>query len=149
MRLLFNLSVLLLILPVIANDAEAGGRPLDAILTGNAEVPGPGDEDGGGVMNLTLNSGQEEICWELTVSDIMPPNRAHIHRGEAGTNGGVVVFFFDTVIPTPIPVPENLSGCVDVPRSLIKEIRSTPESFYVNVHNEQYPAGAIRGQLMK
>lgn len=149
MRFLFNLAVLILIVPVIASDAEAGGRPLSAILTGDAEVPGPGDEDGGGVMNLTLNSGQEEICWELTVNDIMPPNRAHIHRGEAGTNGGVEVFFFDTVIPTPIPVPENLSGCVDVPRSLIKEIRSTPESFYVNVHNEQYPAGAIRGQLMK
>lgn len=146
---IFYLFALFLILPVVAGDALAGGRPLSAILTGDAEVPRPGDADGGGVMDLTLNSGQEEICWELVVTDIMPPSRAHIHRGEAGTNGGVEVFFFDTVIPTPIPVPENLSGCVDVPRGLIKEIRSAPESFYVNVHNEQYPAGAIRGQLMR
>lgn len=142
-------AALFVILPVIAGDAVAGGRPLSAILTGDAEVPGPGDADGGGVMELTLNSGREEICWDLMVSDIMPPNRAHIHRGEAGTNGGVEVFFFDTVIPTPIPVPENLSGCVDVPRALIKEIRKAPQSFYINVHNEQFPAGAIRGQLMK
>jgi len=144
-----NLAVLVFILPLIAGDAFAGGRPLSAILTGDAEVPGPGDEVGGGVMDLTLNSGQEEICWELTVSGIMTPNRAHIHRGEAGTNGGVEVFFFDTVIPTPIPVPGNLSGCVDVPRALIKEIRLAPGAFYINVHNEQFPAGAIRGQLMK
>lgn len=144
-----HLAALVLILPTIAGDALAGGRPLSAILTGDAEVPGPGDEDGGGVMNLTLNSGLQEICWELTVSDIMAPTRAHIHRGVAGTNGGVEVFFFDTVIATPIPVPEDLSGCVDVARALIKEIRSAPESFYVNIHNEQFPAGAIRGQLMK
>lgn len=150
MRYFFiHLAALFILLPAVTADVMAGGRPLNAILTGDAEVPGPGDADGGGVMNLTLNSGQQEICWELTVNDIMPPSRAHIHRGEAGTNGGVEVFFFDTVIPTPIPVPEDLSGCVDVARALIKEIRSSPESFYVNIHNEQFPAGAIRGQLMK
>jgi hypothetical protein len=126
--------------------AIAAGTPMSAILSGENEV-GPGDPDGAGVMAMTLNSGQEEICWELVVEDIDAPTRAHIHRGEAGTNGPFVVFFFDTVISEPIPIPEDLSGCVDVPRDLVKEIRKNPAAFYVNVHNEAFPAGAVRGQL--
>ena len=147
-----NLMTLIAAFVVLASavgSATAGGRPLTAILTGAAEVPGPGDEDGSGVMELTLNPGQKEICWELTVEKIDPPTRAHIHQGEAGTNGGVVVFFFDTVIPTPIPVPSPLSGCVDVDRSLIRDIIKRPSGYYINVHNEAFPPGAIRGQLMK
>ena len=141
--------VLSLGLLIFDSPISAGGRPLSATLSGAAEVPGPGDPDGSGVMNLTLNSGQEEICFELTVTDIAPPTRAHIHRGVAGQNGGVVVFFFDTVIDPPIPVPEDLQGCVDVPRDLVKEIRKSPSDFYINIHNADFPAGALRGQLEK
>ena len=108
----------------------------------------PGDPDGFGSMQLTLNQGQGEICWELEVADIQSPARAHIHSGPAGVNGPVVVFFFDLVIPNPIPVA--FEGCVDgLDEDLIKDIRQSPENYYINVHNAEYPAGAIRGQLSK
>lgn len=127
----------LLVSPV----AMAGGTPIIAILSGANEVP-PGDPDGAGLMSMTLNSGQEEICWELVVEDIDSPTRAHIHQGLAGSNGPIVVAFFDFV-----EIPEDLSSCVAVERNLVKEIRRNPSGFYVNVHTEDFPGGAIRGQL--
>lgn len=143
--MLFALVAALMMLAAVP--AAAGGRPLAADLNGPNEVT-PGDPDGTGTMHLTLNQGQGEICWDLDVADIESPTRAHIHAGEAGVNGPVVVFFFDLVIPEPIPVA--FGGCVDgVDDDLIKDIRQNPQNYYINVHNDEFPAGAIRGQLSK
>ena len=124
---------------------SAGGRPLDATLTGTAEVPGPGDSDGSGTAHITLNQGQGEVCFKITVSDItLPATGAHIHTGEAGVAGGVVV---------PLTPPDESgasSGCVTgVDKDLIKAIRQNPAAYYVNVHNADFPPGAVRGQLSK
>lgn len=136
-------SLLALLLVLFASPAAAGGRPLSADLTGAAEVPGPGDPDGSGSAHVTLNQGQGEVCFHLTVSDIAPATAAHIHVGEAGTAGGVVV----GLAP---PTSGSSSGCVSgVDADLIKAIRQHPEVYYVNVHNAEYPGGAVRGQLSK
>ena len=47
-----------------------GGRPFTVALTGAAERPGPGDPDGSGTARLSLNPGQEEVCFTLTVENI-------------------------------------------------------------------------------
>ncbi len=141
------LALIAALMMVAAVPAAAGGRPLTAELNGPNEMT-PGDPDGTGTMHLTLNQGQGEICWDLDVSDIESPTRAHIHSGVAGVNGPVVVFFFDLVIPDPIPVA--FDGCVDgIDEGLIKDIRQNPGDYYINIHNTEYPAGAIRGQLSK
>jgi hypothetical protein len=44
---------------------------------------------------------------------------------------------------------EHTGGCVEVPRALSLELLEHPRRFYVNVTNEQFPEGAIRGQLHK
>src|SRR5215217_5811630 len=44
---------------------------------------------------------------------------------------------------------EHTGGCVEVPRALSLELLEHPTRFYVDVTNEQYPEGAIRGQLHK
>lgn len=51
------------------------------------------------------------------------------------------------MIPDPIPVA--FDGCLDASEDLIKEIRQSPEAFYVNVHNDAFRPGAVRGQLTK
>ena len=38
-------------------------------------------------------------------------------------------------------------GCVATTQDVIDAIRNDPSNYYVNVHNEDLPAGAARGQL--
>lgn len=126
---------------VFNSPVAAGGRPLSAVLSGSSTS----DPDGSGMAHVTLNQGQEEVCFHLSYENIATPTRAHIHRGAAGVNGPIVVPFFDFVDPPPS------QGCVtgDNIKDLIKEIRQNPEEFYVNIHNSDFPGGAIRGQLEK
>jgi hypothetical protein len=122
--------------------ADQGGRLLTTTLTGAAEVPGPGDPDGIGFAAVTVNPGQGVLCYTLSVAGIAPAKAAHIHEAPPGEAGPVVV---ELEAPT-----NGFSGdCIQVGRALAKDILKNPADYYVNVHNEKYPAGALRGQLSK
>jgi hypothetical protein len=127
--------------------ADQGGRPFSTVLTGEAEVtdagvPNQGDLDGTGSAKITVNPGQEEVCFELSVAGItLPAIGAHIHEGVAGENGPVVV---------PLVPPDAngvSSGCAQVSRELALAIIQDPENYYVNVHTTDFEDGALRGQL--
>lgn len=119
--------------------SSESGRPLSATLTGDAEVPGPGDPDGSGTALFRLTPGQRTVCWEVTWSNIEAPTAAHIHRGTSDVAG-----------PVEVTLDPIAAGCAqEVDRALILEILRQPDAFYANVHNEPFPGGAIRGQLTK
>ncbi len=112
-------------------------------LTGEAEVPGPGDPDGSGAAFVVVDEEASEICFALVVANItLPATAAHIHVGEEGVPGDVVV---------PLAAPDEVGtayGCVSgVVPDLIAAIVADPAGYYVNVHTEDFPAGAVRGQL--
>jgi hypothetical protein len=142
MRRLMALGFALVILAAPAA-ASAGGRPFVVSMTGAQEVPAA-DPDGSGTAWFTLNYGQGEICYTLFVQDILlPATGAHIHLAPIGVAGGVVV---------PLTAPDVTgwsSGCASADQGLIKAIQQSPGDYYVNVHNSEYPGGAVRGQLSK
>lgn len=133
---------LLLVALVAAPAAFAadGGRPFHLTLSGAAERPGPGDPDGTGTAHLRLNPGLGQVCYEYTVSNVAPITAAHIHVAPATDPGPVV-------IPTPPTSATGGSGCTVADRDLILEIIRNPEGYYFNVHNADFPAGALRAQL--
>lgn len=145
------LHIIMILLGVLALTSLAadGGRKFTTTLTGAAEVsptgvPNQGDPDGTGTATITLNPGTGQVCWEIQVSGItLPAFAAHIHVAPTTAPGPVVV---------PLSAPDAsgfASGCTSADRSLIKDILKNPENYYVNVHNTDYPAGALRGQLSK
>jgi CHRD domain len=130
----------------IAGVVSAGGRPLSTDLSGAEEAPGPGDADATGQADLTLNQGQGEVCFDLSWANIDGTVvAAHIHVGDAGAPGPVVVGLF---MGTTFAGTGQAAGCVgDVDPELSKAIRHDPSAYYVNVHSTVFPGGAVRGQL--
>ena len=113
---------------------------LRAELTGEEEVPGPGDPDGSGSATIIVIPSTNTICYVLTAENIAPATAAHIHVGKRGEAG-------DVVVPLEPPTYGASGGCTQADPELVSNIQENPENYYVNVHNEPYPAGAIRGQL--
>ena len=125
-----------------AQEPEHGGRPITVTMTGAAEVPGPGDTDGTGTATITLNPGKGEVCYELTVDKIAEANAAHIHSGAADKAG-------PPVLTLKAPATGSSKECATLEKDKIMDIIQNPDMYYVNVHNAEFPDGAVRGQLGK
>ena len=120
--------------------APAHAAPLATSLTGANEVPGPGDPDGTGTFMAKVNLGRGTLCYTLTAASIAPATAAHVHVGTATEAGPVVI----GLVP---PTAGSSTSCATADRELLRNITRNPELYYVNVHNSEYPAGAVRGQL--
>lgn len=129
--------------------AEAGHRAavVSGDLDGRQEVGGEanrrlvGDPNGSGEAYL-FSPRAGELCYVLEVADVETPRAAHVHEAPAGSNGPVVVTLG-------APIEGESAGCVTgLDDGLIADIlvRETA-NYYVNIHNDEHPAGALRGQL--
>jgi hypothetical protein len=127
---------------VLSAQDQPGGRPITTTLNGAAEVPGPGDTDGTGTFTATFNPGKGQVCYELTVDKIATATAAHIHVGGEKESGPVVVAL-------KAPAEGSAKDCATVEREKLTEMMKRPAGYYVNVHNAEFPDGAIRGQLAK
>lgn len=102
----------------------------------NGGIPDQGDLDGTGLAVLTIDSVNSTIDWVITTSMItLPPMGAHIHNAAAGANGNILVDFSSQLSGT---------GLMDLD---LQSVLANPTNFYVNIHNIDFPSGAIRGQL--
>jgi CHRD domain len=112
-----------------------------ADLNGTNSVPAA-DPDGRGKALVRIQG--KQVCFALSWSNIAAPTAGHIHVGAAGVNGAVVVPFFAGALPTTVSAT---TGCVLSDSATVDGIRANPAGYYVNLHNVDFPAGAIRGQL--
>ena len=143
-RLNLALTVASLALALMAGTVAANHfGTFTTSLSGTEEVPGPGDPNGKGVASLDVYDAGL-VCYTLKIQAIKTPMAAHIHEAPAGVAGPVVV---DLRIDLAERKGNRLTYCANAPEDVAADIRANPADYYVNVHNETYPAGAIRGQL--
>ena len=127
----------------LAGSVLAAETTLTATLAGVTEGDNPGDEDGSGTASIVIDPAAGTACWTLTAENIMPVTQSHIHVGAEGESG-------DVVVPLDVDGFEGSSeGCIEPMEdaAVLQDIVDNPAGFYVNLHTEDFPAGAIRGQL--
>jgi hypothetical protein len=142
-RNLLSAAAAMICLAGCMSRAEPGSQRavLAVTLTGTQEVPGPGDPDGTGTVEIEVDPPTGQLCWNLYARQIDPATAAHIHRGAAGVAGPPVM-----TLTTPDAAGRS-EGCGRIDPALAREIVLRAHSFYVNVHTAAQPDGAIRGQL--
>lgn len=115
----------------------------DATLSGLNEVP-PADLDGSGAAFITISG--TTVTYSISVNNISAPIAQHIHSGVAGVNGPIVVNL-PGVWTGSGNGPWTLNGATTTDAATAAAILANPAAFYVNVHNNDFPGGAVRGQL--
>jgi len=127
----------------LAGIVQAAEVTLTATLAGVTEGESPGDPDGRGTASIVIDVEAGTACWELTAEGIEPVTQSHIHVGAEGVSG-------DVVVPLDVDGFEGTSeGCIEPMEdaAVLQDILDDPAGYYVNLHTEDFPPGAIRGQL--
>lgn len=130
----------LLILPLRGSGEEI---TFQLNMSGDQEVPGPGDEDGMASGTLTINDETGDVSWNFTYSNISAPAAMHIHSGAAGEGGGVALALDVETSGGEGTLVGSTTGDADA----IAAILASPADYYVNIHNADFRPGAVRGQL--
>jgi hypothetical protein len=117
---------------------------LISVDTGDQETAG-GDPDGHATAFVRASGGT--VRFGFSFGGIAPPTAGHIHVGPAGVNGMVVVPFFAGALPASV---NGFAGTVTgVDPKLVRAINRGPRGYYTNLHNADFPVGAVRGQLFR
>lgn len=114
-------------------------------LRGDQVVPGPGDPNGAGGAFLDIETEPSRICFDVNPSNISSPvNQVDIHRAPVGSVGPSVAVLHGPVVGTD---DTRVTGCVGVSDALATDMAENNADYYVDVHNDEFPDGAVRGQL--
>jgi hypothetical protein len=102
---------------------------------------------GSGFFSYTVDG--NELCYTLSVHNLSAsPVAAHIHIGQRGVAGPVVV-----PLVTPPAATSSVSQCLTavaggaLTPDELAAITADPGQYYVNVHTPANPGGEVRGQL--
>jgi hypothetical protein len=139
-----------LLLSVAASSVLA--RPVivfQTVMTGAAEVPGPGDANAIGHATIMMEPDNDRVCWVVSWNRVDGTVfAAHIH-GPADTEHAAAILI-------PLFMGESFGGtglnqgCIESAEvgPILDAIIANPELYYVNVHSlPDFGSGAIRGQL--
>lgn len=117
----------------VPNQGDVDGTAIGTIFFDNGTGAG---NTGSAVINLTLSN------LDVGVIDL---TGHHIHQAPSTTTGPIVIDFGD---PDTIRSGSILSGTITgLPAATITSLLGSPTGFYYNLHNAQFPGGAVRSQL--
>jgi hypothetical protein len=123
-----------------------------ATLKGSNETP-PNAEVSSGTATFTMSG--NSMGYTVYVTGLTgPAMMAHIHLGATGVKGNVIYPF--AVLPG-LSTGTITTGTIDLTQSIFNGTISGDSlktlfnngNIYVNVHTTMYPAGEIRGQIIK
>jgi len=129
----------------------------EALLAGEFEVP-PVNTPTTGNLKIRINEDSTSFMYMLTINNAIESISlgAYLHCASAGQNGPIVIFLngatplgFDGSFE--LKASRNTSkiiniSCGDSILEFIKFLKSG--NVYVNVHNDVWPSGEIRGQVV-
>jgi len=125
--------------------APLRGR-LVGLMDGAQETPTLGDADGRATGFVRASGG--EIDYAFTWSGIGGPTKGHLHAGKVGVAGSIAADLFASDAGLPASLT-GVAGSVEASRDVIRGINDRPGNFYLNLHNAEFPGGAVRGQLFR
>jgi CHRD domain-containing protein len=144
-RVIVALALLSLTIGVAVAGAQRRSREFDATMRGRSENP-KGPANAKGTFRVEFRNGQ--ACYRMSTSGLgAKPVAAHIHKGSAGTNGGIVVDLRIGPNTFKGTSPRVAEKCVPAKATVVSAIRRNPSGYYANVHTSKNPGGAARGQL--
>jgi len=135
-------------------------------VVSTAGAPAPGEAGATGTFDFRINSDQEIICYDITLTgvtgDYMSPAKTatHIHQAAVGKSGPPRIAF-----PNPVDQGDGTrtsSGCLQGPFTTgvmndagadtgtgftLAQIEADPASFAADSHTAAFTAGVVRGQL--
>lgn len=147
----------------IDDSADAGDPPTGGDLD---SADGPVDGDADNILEISLSADNvigggegaasgdgfidvaaSEVCVDVTMTGLESDvTAAHIHEGDQASTGPVLV-------PFPAPTAGEAAGewileaCVEIDDETRSTILDAPGALYLNVHTQNFPDGALRGQL--
>jgi CHRD domain len=132
--------------------AQESEQKFSAKLSGKEEVP-PNESPSSGFAWVKITD--DEIGYEVNVTDMDKVNAAHIHLAEAGKNGPIVLTLFkggpteqvNGTIGEANVTASNFEGPMKGKNITDLLTAMKNGTTYVNVHTTDFPDGEIRGQL--
>ena len=118
-------------------------------LSGSEEVP-PVQTEATGVAEFI--PGEDSVAYSVNATNIQGVTAGHIHLGERGENGPIVVTLFkydspmNEVSETGTITADKLEGPLAGKQLSDLGAAGANGTLYVNIHTEQNPNGEIRGQ---
>lgn len=123
--------------------ASAGVKNFLAVLNGAQEIP-PNPSTATGLAHLSFDTATNNLCFEITHT-VAGEILAHIHGpdlppGNGGVGAGIIVA---------LPVGPSKTACVLAPPPPFVKGDLFKGLYYINIHSGGFPAGEIRGQILR
>jgi len=125
---------------VVGSEQYKNGRMKTTVLNGANALPTIGDPDGSGVFKFAIKPEENQFCYELNVSNVGIPTAATVGIGSRGNTG-------PTLLTLQPPSHGTAKDCLTLDADKISELNSNLGNYYVSVQTEEFPNGAVRGQM--